>query len=77
MAENTIDELMRRPATEWKGPKDPDLDTLILYLRQDRARADTGKRAKKTEVADEPDPELLKIVMEGRKVVKKQTFRRF
>jgi hypothetical protein len=77
MPENTIDELMRRPATEWKGPKDPDLAQLITYLRQDRMKADTGRRAKKSEVAEQVDPDLWKIVAEGRKIVKTKTFRRF
>lgn len=73
---NTIDELMRLPATEWKGPKDQRLDDLIMYIRQQRMQADTGKRAKRSEVAEKVDPDLLKIVMDGRGVVKRQTFRR-
>ena len=74
--ENTIDELMRRPASEWKGPKDPDLQILINYLRQDRMK-DSGKKAKRSEVAEKVDPELWKIVAEGRKIVKPKAFRRF
>ena len=74
--ENTIDELMRRPASEWKGPKDPDLQILINYLRQDRMK-DSGKKAKRSEVAERVDPELWKIVAEGRKIVKPKAFRRF
>ena len=76
MSENTIDELMRRPASEWKGPKDPDLQILINYLRQDRMK-DSGKKAKRSEVAERVDPELWKIVAEGRKIVKPKAFRRF
>jgi len=76
MSENTIDELMRRPASEWKGPKDPDLQILINYLRQDRMK-DSGKKAKRSEVAEQVDPELWKIVAEGRKIVKPKAFRRF
>ena len=76
MSENTIDELMRRPASEWKGPKDPDLQVLIDYLRQDRMK-DSGKKAKRSEVAEKVDPELWKIVAEGRKIVKPKAFRRF
>jgi len=76
MSENTIDELMRRPASEWKGPKDPDLQILINYLRQDRMK-DSGKKAKRSEVAEKVDPELWKIVAEGRKIVKPKAFRRF
>ena len=76
MTENTIDELMRRPASEWKGPKDPDLQILINYLRQDRMK-DSGKKAKRSEVAEKVDPELWKIVAEGRKIVKPKAFRRF
>ena len=77
MAENTIDELARLPATEWKGPKDPRLEILINYLRQDRMKADSGRKAKRSEVAEKVDPELWKIVSEGRKIVKKPTYRRF
>ena len=77
MTENTIDELMRRPATSWKGPKDPDLQQLINYLRQDRMKADSGRKAKRSEVAEKVDPELWKIVAEGRKIVKPKAFRRF
>jgi len=76
MSENTIDELMRRPASEWKGPKDPDLQILINYLRQDRMK-DSGKKAKRSEVSEKVDPELWKIVAEGRKIVKPKAFRRF
>jgi hypothetical protein len=74
--ENTIDELMRRDATEFKGPKDPDLQKIIQYIRQNRAM-ETGKKAKRSEVGDEADPELWKIIAEARKIHKKPTFRRF
>lgn len=76
MAENTIDELMRLPATEWKGPKDPRLDELILYIRVKRAEGESGKRAKRSEIAEKADPDLLKIVMEGRGIEKKKAYRR-
>ena len=76
MSENTIDELMRRPASEWKGPRDPDIQQIIDYMRQDRMK-DSGKKAKRSEVAEKVDPELWKIVAEGRKIVKPKAFRRF
>jgi len=75
--ENTIDELMRRPAASWKGPKDPDLQILINYLRQDRMKADSSKKAKRSEISEKVDPDLWKIVSEGRKIIKPKAFRRF
>jgi hypothetical protein len=75
--ENTIDELMRRKATEWKGPKDPDLAILINYMRADRMKADTGRKAKRSEVAEQVDPELWEIVSKGRNIQKTKAFRRF
>ena len=72
---NAIDELVREDPSTWDGPKDVRVDEIIKYMRLDRAKS-SGK-AKKTEVSEEPDQDLLKIVMSGRGVQKKKTFRRF
>lgn len=77
MPENTIDEVMRLPATELKGPKDPRIDEIIKYERLHRAQADQGKRAKRSEVAEKVDPDLWKIYAEKRGIKKKETYRRF
>ena len=77
MPENTLDELMRLPATEWKGPKDRRLDDIIAYIRQERMKADSGKKAKRSEIAEKADPDLWKIYAERRNIQKKPTFRRF
>jgi hypothetical protein len=70
-----IDEIMRRPATEFKGPNDPDLDEMIKYLRYIRMK---HQKLKQSEIADEEvDPELWKVVAEGRRISKPNAFRRF
>ena len=76
---NAIDELVREDPSTWDGPKDVRVDEIIKYMRLDRAKS-SGK-AKKTEVSEEHDENLfqnrLNIVMSGRGVQKKKTFRRF
>jgi hypothetical protein len=67
-----IDEVMRRPATEFKGPKDPDLEIIINYWRYIQMKHDLAKRS---EFAGPIDPDLWKIAAEGRQ--KPKTFRRF
>jgi len=56
---NTLDELMRDAAKVLKGPHDRRIEDIVTYMRQERARADTGKRAKRGEVADEVSPRIL------------------
>jgi hypothetical protein len=71
--ENTVDEVMRLPATDFNGPNDPRLDVIINYWRQWRMkRAATGEKAKRSEFAD---PDVLKV--EGREISKPKAFRRF
>jgi hypothetical protein len=70
--ENEIDEVFRLPATDFTGPKDPRLDVVINYIRQNLARlALVGGKAKPSQFAD---PDVLK--MEGREISKPKTFRR-
>ena len=56
---NTIDELMRRAHEELKGPHDRRIEDIVTYMRQERARAETGKRAKRSEVSEEVSPRIM------------------
>jgi hypothetical protein len=62
-----LDDIMRRPATEFNGPDDLDLWGAILYLRQ---YLEKGARAKGGHVPDE-DIDLTTSV------VKRASYRRF
>ena len=72
-----IDELMRRPATEFKGPNDPDLGEIIKYLRYWKMKQ-AAQKPKRSEIADEEvDPELWKTMAEGRRISEPKAFSRF
>jgi hypothetical protein len=75
MDANKIDEVMRRPATEFKGPNDPDLEIIINYWRYIQMKHDMAKRSEFAEPIDDPD--LWKIAAEGRGISKPKAFRRF
>jgi hypothetical protein len=70
MDTNTIDEVMRLPATEFKGPNDPRLDLIINYWRYIQMK---HEQAKRSEFAEQIDPDLWGKVGIG----KPKTFRRF
>jgi hypothetical protein len=72
MDANIIDEVMRRPATDFKGPKDPDLEIIINYWRYIQMKHEQAKRSEFAEQID--DPGVWKIAAEGRQ--KPKTFRR-
>jgi hypothetical protein len=74
MDANIIDEVMRRPATEFKGPDDPDLEIIINYWRYIQMK---HEQAKRSEFAEQIDPDLWGKVAEGRAIGKAKTFRRF
>jgi len=66
----TLDELMRQPATDWRGPTDPDLEIVINYLRWNAANA---RKARRSEFDDEVD---LEIISKGRVISKPPAYRR-
>lgn len=45
----TLDELMRKPATEFDGPYDPRLQKIIAYMQRYMRQ---GRRARRSEFAD-------------------------
>jgi hypothetical protein len=71
--ENIVDEVMRRPATEFKGPNDPDLEIIINYWRYIQMKHEQVRRS---EFAKQINPDLWRKAAEGRGVGKPKTFRR-
>jgi hypothetical protein len=72
---NTLDELMRESTQRLTGPHDRRIEDIVAYLRQERAKADMGKKAKRSEASEEINPKLVEAV---RKMYpKKPAMRRF
>jgi len=72
---NTLDELMRESAQRLSGPHDRRIENIITYMRQERAKADMGKKAKRSEVSEELNPKLIEAVK--KLYPKKPAMRRF
>jgi hypothetical protein len=59
---NTLDELMRESTQRLAGPHDRRIEDIVAYLRQERAKADMGRKAKRSEVSEEINPKLVEAV---------------
>ena len=73
---NTLDELMRDAAKVLKGPHDRRIEDIVTYMRQERAKADMGRKAKRSQTTEE---EVSPRIMEAFKKMlpKKKVYRRF
>jgi len=67
---------MHRSTQLLKGPQDKAIDEIIEYMRLDRARADSGKKAKRSEVSEDISPRLREAVLK-RVANKPKPFRRY
>jgi len=56
---NTLDELMRRAHEVLSGPHDRRIEDIVAYMRQEKARADMGKKAKRSEVSEDISPRVM------------------
>jgi hypothetical protein len=59
---NTLDELMRESTQRLEGPHDRRIEDIVAYLRQERAKADMGRKAKRSEVSEDINPKLVEAV---------------
>ena len=72
---NTLDELMRESTQRLEGPHDRRIEDIVAYLRQERAKADMGRKAKRSEVSEEMNPKFVESVK--KLYPKKPAMRRF
>ena len=73
---NTLDELMRESTQRLEGPHDRRIEDIVAYMRQERAKADMGRKAKRSQTVEE---EVSPRIMEAFKKMlpEKKVYRRF
>jgi hypothetical protein len=66
---------MRDAAKILQGPHDRRIADIVEYMRQERAKAEIGKKAKRTEVAEEVSPRIMEAFK--KMLPPKKVYRRF